>query len=195
MHNTWAKDCDKYRFILKFNSSLATNESYEFNDPFPILQPAYLEVDQYDKLTDKVYRSFQAIYSKYNDYDWYLKADDDTFVFVDNLKKFLKTKNSSKPVTYGYDFKTIVDRGYHSGGGGYVLSKEALNRLQAKLYENYAFCRNTGVEDTDVGTCLRLLGVYPDKSIDDEGRERFHTLSLTAHLLGKYSYHLILFFG
>ena len=195
VHKTWAKDCDKYLFILKFNSSLATNESYEFNDPFPILQPAYLEVDQYDKLTDKVYRSFQAIYSKYNDYDWYLKADDDTFVFVDNLKKFLKTKNSSKPVTYGYDFKTIVDRGYHSGGGGYVLSKEALSRLQAKLYENYTFCPNTGIEDTDIGRCLRLLGVYPDKSIDDEGRERFHSLSLMAHLKGKYLFHLILFFG
>ena len=91
-----------------------------------------------------MFRSFQAIYSKYNNYDWYLKADDDTFVFVDNLKSFLITKNSTAPVTYGADFIMVVEKGYHSGGGGYVLSNEALNRLQAKLGENYTYCKNTG---------------------------------------------------
>jgi glycoprotein-N-acetylgalactosamine 3-beta-galactosyltransferase len=165
---------------------LPTNVSYEFYNPVPILQPANFETDTYKNLTNKVYRAFQAIYSKYNDYDWYLKADDDTFVFVDNLKLFLKTKNASKPVTFGFDFKVIVNRGYHSGGGGYVLSNEALNRLQSKLFENYSYCPNTGVEDVDVAKCLRNLGVYPDKSIDEEGRERFHSLSIETHIKGNY---------
>ena len=57
-----------------------------------------------------------AVFDKFNDYDWYLKADDDTYIFMDNLRDFLKTKNSSSPVTFGYDFKTDVPYGYHSGG-------------------------------------------------------------------------------
>ena len=102
------------------------------------------------------------------------------------LNHFLKTKNSAKPVTYGYDFKTLVERGYHSGGAGYVLSNEALKRLNSQLSENYKKCRNAGAEDVLVAKCLRKLRVYPDKSTDDEGRERFHLLSPKMHLKGKY---------
>jgi hypothetical protein len=31
-----------------------------------------------------------------------------------------------------------------------------------------------------------LLGVLPQKSIDQEGKERFHPLSLDAHFLGHF---------
>jgi hypothetical protein len=33
----------------------------------------------------------------------------------------------------------------------------------------------------DVGLCLRNLGVYPKKSLDDEGKERFHIFSHRDH--------------
>ena len=166
------------------DNNLTTNVSHEFTDPFPILQPAFFETDIYGKLTDKVFRTLEDVYLRYNDYDWYLKADDDTFIFVDNLKTFLKTKNSSQPVTFGFDFKIIVEKGYHSGGAGYVLSNEALQRIGSRLSENYTFCSNSGLEDVDVAKCLRKLDVYPDKSIDDKGRERFHPLSVSTHLKG-----------
>ena len=69
------------------------------------MQPEGLTIDSYSKLTDKVYRMFMDTYKfKKNQYSWYLKADIDTFIFVDNLKKFLKTKKSSHPVSYGYEF-------------------------------------------------------------------------------------------
>ena len=160
--------------------------SHEFTDPFPILQPAMHQVEVYGRLTDKVYKTLRDLYLRYNDYDWYLKADDDTFIFVDNLKTFLKTKNSSQPVTFGFDFRTIVDRGYHSGGAGYVLSNEALQRIGLKLKENIEYCPNSGTEDVDIAKCLRKLGVYPDKSIDEKGRERFHPFDVATHLLGGF---------
>ena len=168
------------------NSNTTLNTSIELTDPFPILQPANHNVEVYKKLTDKVYKTLRDVYLRYNDYDWYLKADDDTFIFVDNLKSFLKTKNSSQPVTYGYDFKIIVEGGYHSGGAGYVLSNEALKRIGPKLSPGDTFCPNKGIEDVDVAKCLRLLGVYPDKSIDEKGRERFHPFDVGSHLLGDY---------
>jgi len=133
------------------------------------------------KLTDKVFMTFKYIFVHYKNYDWYLKTDDDTFIFMDNLREFLNTKNESQPVTYGYDFGMIVQNGYHSGGAGYVLSKEAFKRLGAQLNVDYKFCPVSGYEDVDVAACLRLLDVYPNKSLDDLGRERFHPLDIYTH--------------
>jgi glycoprotein-N-acetylgalactosamine 3-beta-galactosyltransferase len=189
INRTWAKDCDKYFFITKFenNSKTTTNNiSYEYTEPFPILQPAFHDAELYTKLTDKVYKTLRDVYLRYNDYDWYLKADDDTFIFVDNLRSFLSNKNSSKPVTYGYDFKMFVEKGYHSGGAGYVLSNEAVRRIGSKLASDYKFCPNSGTEDVDIATCLRKLLVYPDKSIDAGGRERFHPFSIKTHFNGNF---------
>jgi hypothetical protein len=81
-------------------------------DNMNLFQPPNYTIDRYNKLTDKIYKSFKYLYNNYNDYDWYLKADDDTYVFVDNLRKFLSNKNRSDPITYGYDFNCYVDKGY-----------------------------------------------------------------------------------
>jgi hypothetical protein len=157
---------------------LPITKSYEFSNPFPIIQPSYYEKEDYWKLTDKVLRTFEHVFIKYNNYDWYLKCDDDTFVFYENLKAFLLTKNSSNPETYGTDYKKPVYRGYHHGGAGYVLSNAAFNLLGSQLVSNYGFCKNTGVEDKDVANCLRDLKIYPKISIDDRGLERFHVFNL-----------------
>lgn len=190
LYDVWAKNCDNLKFLSLLPDELLRNKSNELSlDKWYIenwLQPPGLVEDSYDKLTSKMYLSLRHVYKIHPDYDWYLKADDDTFVFIDNLRKFLSDKNYSDPVTYGYDFKVIVNNGYHSGGASYVLSKEAFNRIGSKLNENFDFCPNSGVEDVDVAKCLRSLGVNPKPSIDDEGRERFHPLSLNDHFSGNF---------
>ena len=187
VYETWAKKCDNHRFItlLPDQASLA-NRSYDlkYKNSFSILKPTDLVDDTYLKLTDKVYYSFKDVYKKFPDYDWYLKADDDTFVFMKNLQDFLKTKNHTLPVTYGYDFQIIVQNGYHSGGAGYVLSREAFNRLGKQLNENLEFCPNSGLEDIDVASCLRKLNVYMNNSLDEFGKERFHPCSMDQHYFG-----------
>jgi glycoprotein-N-acetylgalactosamine 3-beta-galactosyltransferase len=124
------------------------------------------------------------IYRAHPNYDWYLKADDDTFIFMDNLRDFLSDKKPRAPVSYGFHILHGNPTGYLSGGAGYVLSNEALTRLGAKLTTSYANCINRGIEDADIAIALRSLGVYPDKSVDDEGRERFHPLEIDKHLNG-----------
>jgi hypothetical protein len=136
-----------------------------------------------------------------------IKADLDTFVHVNNLREFLKDKNPKAPITFGYDFKVIIDGGYHSGnvfikilyfyqklictclvvkgGAGYVLSKESFGRLGSTLSKNLTNCVIGDYEDTDVNLCLRKLGVNISKSIDHLGRERFHTNDL--HSSFKYN--------
>ena len=48
------------------------------------------------------------------------------------------------PITYGYTIKLEVPNGYHSGGAGYILSKESLNRIGSKLSNDFKFCPNSG---------------------------------------------------
>lgn len=194
VYNSWAYKCDYSMFIMQIpdNVSLALNltlDNQTINDGIEvnynsinILQPPNLTKDVYIKLTDKIFNTFKYVYNKYNNYDWYLKTDDDTFVFVDNLRDFLSSKNKSDPITFGYDFNIFVEHGYHSGGAGYLLSNEALKRIGSKLNQNLNYCNNSGIEDVDVAKCLRSLGVYPNKSIDYLGRERFHPLSIKAHI-------------
>jgi glycoprotein-N-acetylgalactosamine 3-beta-galactosyltransferase len=62
----------------------------------------------YEHLTQKSTLAFLFAYENYhNDFDWFIKADDDTYVFVDHLKTFLSGQNSSEPVTFGYNFKVM----------------------------------------------------------------------------------------
>ena len=136
IYETWGKKCDNYKFItllpsdiLTINQGMSKKFSIEINNGYDILQPPGLVNDSYGMLTNKVLLTYKYLYNKYNDYDWYLKADDDTFIFVDNLRQFVADKNSSSPVTFGYDFKVYIEKGYHSGGGGYLLSTKMFSNL------------------------------------------------------------------
>ena len=150
-----------------------------------MLQPEGLLVDSYRKLTDKVYSMFIDTYKYKKQFHWYIKADYDTFIFVKNLRHFLKTKDSSQPVSYGYSLQTKAKNEYLSGGAGYVLSKEAFNRLGSALTTDYSFCPNTGTEDIDCSLCLERLGVKKSDSMDLFGKERFYPLNILDFFYGK----------
>ena len=95
--------------------------------------------------------------------DWFLKADDDTYVVVENLRYMLQPHNSSAPVYFGCKFKPYVKQGYMSGGAGYVLSREALRRLATRglADQSGVTCRTDdgGAEDVEMGKCMEALGV------------------------------------
>ena len=75
--------------------------------------------------------------------EWFLKADDDTYTIVENLRLLLLNKNHSDPIFFGHKFKPYVEQVCFafvlyggssssllsfSGGAGYVLSREAMIR-------------------------------------------------------------------
>ena len=185
VNDTWAKDCDKY-FFIKMLTLEASNVSIEDYKTIPVLQPAQLAVEDYKALTSKVYLTIKDVYKRYNNYDWYLKADDDTIIFMDNLKMLLKDKNQNDLSTMGFNIFETFGGTYRSGGAGYILSNGAMKAIGAKLHEKTRFCRNTGTEDADIGDCLGNLEVKVEPSVDDEQRERFHPFSISTHIHGAY---------
>lgn len=160
--DTWGKRCNKLVFI----STLP-------HDNLDILLVNVTEDRRY--LWGKTKQGLQQIYENYgNDYDWFLKADDDTWIFMENLRKFLYAYSPEMPIYFGCKLKPYVEQGYMSGSG-YVLSREAVRRFNAEaLVDDYKCWNGTeGNEDVEIGKCLANVGVLAGDSRDDLNRSRF----------------------
>ncbi len=158
--NTWGSRCDHTLYMSSVE-----------NQTFPAVGLNVREGRDY--LWNKTRAAFEYIYEHNftKKFDWFIKADDDTYVIVENLKYFLRDKNSSELVYYGHNFKVHITNGYMSGGAGYVLSRSATEKLVT--YGLQSCPRNYMHEDLALGRCLQSLGVQAGDSRDALGRHRF----------------------
>ncbi|CAF0985930.1 unnamed protein product [Brachionus calyciflorus] len=189
IYRVWGHKCDNYRFITLLPEELRPQnptDTVEVFDNFYMIQPKGLVRENHDDLSLKLYYSMIYVYEKFPFYDWYYLVDDDAYVNVRNLKEFLKDKPSNESITYGYNFKVIVEGGYHSGGPGYALSNAAFVTVSKALKENINNCPNSGIDDVDVSACVRKYKGKKGVSMDEYGRERFLVLSLMTHFTGSY---------
>ena len=169
---TWGKRCNKLLFFSDVD-----------DENFPAIG---LGSDTgREHLTAKTMRAFDYIYKHHrDDADWFLKADDDTYVIVENLRYMLSAHSPTEPIYFGHLFKVIVGQGYNSGGAGYVLSAEALRRFGRR---NGTLCaRDGGAEDVELGRCMEKLRVAAGDTRDRLGRSRFHCFTPRNHLHGGY---------
>lgn len=170
---TWSRHCN----IVVFMSSV--------DDPdFPAV--GLNTKEGRDQLYWKTIRAFHYALEKHGEEaDWFLKADDDTYVVVDNLRWVLSNHSPDEPVYFGRRFKPYTKQGYMSGGAGYVLSKEALKRFVQGF--NTKVCTHTSsVEDLALGQCMEKMGVLAGDSRDTLHRETFHPFVPEQHLTGKF---------
>ncbi|XP_064205583.1 glycoprotein-N-acetylgalactosamine 3-beta-galactosyltransferase 1 isoform X1 [Anguilla rostrata] len=166
---TWTKRCDKVLFM--------SSEETEF-------PTVGLNVTEgRDQLYWKTIRAFQYIHKTHlDDADWFLKADDDTYVVLDNLRYLLSKYDSDRPIYFGRRFRPFVQQGYMSGGAGYVLSKEALRRF----VEGFRVGKCThfsSIEDMALGKCMETMEVEAGDSRDRKKRETFHPFDPESHLI------------
>lgn len=178
VHATWVRRCNRNFYVLKTDQVSPTF----INTPFE---------ETRKNLVHKMKFSLTYIYEHHiNEFDWLLKADDDTYIIMENLKLLLRDLDSKKPGYIGFHFNKFVASGYIGGGGGYAISNSALRYLvefgfypeKCPAVENKEDRENS--EDVEIGRCLNISGVPVISSLDKEGKERFHHYPIQTHLLG-----------
>ncbi|XP_035475885.2 glycoprotein-N-acetylgalactosamine 3-beta-galactosyltransferase 1 [Scophthalmus maximus] len=166
---TWAKHCDKVLYM----SSVKTD--------FPTVG---LNVSEgRDNLYWKTIRAFQYIHQHHLDEaDWFIKADDDTFVVIENLRYTLSKFDTEKPLYLGRRFAPFFRQGYMSGGAGYVLSKEALRRFVSG-FSSGKCTHFSDIEDMALGQCMEKMQVEAADTRDVKNRQTFHAFPPELHLV------------
>ncbi|XP_053671783.1 glycoprotein-N-acetylgalactosamine 3-beta-galactosyltransferase 1-like [Anopheles nili] len=173
--STWGARCNK----LLIMSSVAD----------PTIGSIALPVEEGRKsLWNKTREAFRYIYEHHLEgYDWFFKADDDTYVVVENLRYFLHSYSSELPIYFGSKFRypQYVKQGYFSGGAGYVLSREAVRRFHELALRDEELCSSAyDTEDLEMGKCMESVNVTAGDSRDDLGRKRFLPMEPVFHLAG-----------
>ena len=165
---TWSKLCNKTLFLS------------DENDPiFPTIKVT--NRTGFGEVWAKTRKGMEMLYSKYlNKFDWFFKADDDTYVIMDNLRKFLFKKDSKRLEFYGKVMKNGLSKeGYLQGGAGYAFGNRALERLVEDGFENRTKCQSEDFsshsDDVFLGLCLANSGItLATDCFDGQGRELFH---------------------
>ncbi|XP_041639045.1 glycoprotein-N-acetylgalactosamine 3-beta-galactosyltransferase 1-B-like [Cheilinus undulatus] len=171
--STWSRHCN----IVVFMSS-------EDNADFPTVGLGTKEGR--DQLYWKTIKAFHYVYEHhFDEADWFLKADDDSYVIVDNLRLLLANHTPEEPIYFGRRFKPYIKQGYMSGGAGYVLSKEALRRF-VEGFKNKVCTHTSSTEDLEMGRCMEKVGVLAGDSRDSLHRETFHPFVPEQHLTYKF---------
>ncbi|XP_050544355.1 glycoprotein-N-acetylgalactosamine 3-beta-galactosyltransferase 1-like isoform X2 [Daktulosphaira vitifoliae] len=162
---TWGKRCNTLLFM-----STAEEKS---------LPTVVLPVKEgRNHLWGKTKEAFKYIYKNYKNYDYVLKADDDTYVIVENLRYMLSSYDPNSAIYLGCRFKPFVKQGYMSGGAGYLLSKESVRRFVEEAIPNKQ-CR----QDTGGAEDVEIVGVKAGDTRDALGRGRFFPFIPEHHLI------------
>uniref|UniRef100_A0AC35UBT7 N-acetylgalactosaminide beta-1,3-galactosyltransferase n=1 Tax=Rhabditophanes sp. KR3021 TaxID=114890 RepID=A0AC35UBT7_9BILA len=158
----------------KFNES---SEDKERNSALPSIQTVYK--DDYFLSMQKMKNGFKYVYRKYGDqYDWYIKFDDDTYIVMENLRAFLLNKNSSKPQIHGFQLQNKNETEKESwvqGGSGFVMSNSAMKLLTEVGLDDPKYCRQDEnvPEDIEIVYCLRRLNVTFGIGVDKHNKPHF----------------------
>ncbi|KHJ90175.1 N-acetyllactosaminide 3-alpha-galactosyltransferase, partial [Oesophagostomum dentatum] len=167
INETWLSRCDHGEL---FTSDFFPSDDIPYSTTFAGIPDSYYNL---------FYKSRYAFYYIYRhiskNFDWYMKADDDTYVIVEHLKEYLSTLDPNKPYYLGYILKPYLEHGYNAGGAGYVLSRAAVKIFNDQLYDNETLCPDAIHEDVGIGRCLASVGIFPHDTRNSRGQNRFNT--------------------
>ncbi|KAH7464719.1 Glycoprotein-N-acetylgalactosamine 3-beta-galactosyltransferase 1 [Phytophthora ramorum] len=201
---TWGQRCDKLLFFSNMSDTITigvgTDQEHSY-DVIPLDVPA-----DHDHLWQKHKATLQYVHKHYrHDYDWIYKADDDAYVIMENLRKYLRRPEvmqvfMREPIQMGHRFnlpesalKAYIKNEtlrslwtsqnehliYNSGGPGYVMNNLYVERLVKNIPEWTCLSDSDGAtvpDDLAISFCLAWEGVYPWNTRDHLGRERWHAL-------------------
>ncbi|CAL8099834.1 unnamed protein product [Calicophoron daubneyi] len=172
VHYTWARRC--------------TNNVFTSTQDHPRLPMLKLNLTQPETrlhLWSKMRSILREVYKHVDQYDYFFKADDDTYVVYENLQKTLQSQSPDLPFMTGYLWKALVKCGYFSGGAGYVLSREALRRIVEQAIDKHPDCPvvDEDKEDVKMSSCGQAVGVKLIQAIGPDGRSVFYPYRVRSH--------------
>lgn len=140
--STWGSRCNRLLFM-------STAED-------PVLNTIVLPLagaESRDQLWNKTSAAYRYVYEHHRDeYDWVLRADDDTYVIVENLRYLLSGHSPDQAVYFGCKFRLSSGVVYMSGGAGIVASRQAIRLLVERgLVAGECTDGSGGVDDVALG--------------------------------------------
>ena len=116
----------------------------------PTMPFVYLNItEDYFRITDKTLKTIEYVYDNLmNDFDWLVRANDDTYIIVENLRLFLADKCPDETKNYGKVLKYLHHKrrytsgnnsaGFHQGGSGVIISRESVRLFATSLKKGNA---------------------------------------------------------
>ncbi|KAF7281659.1 hypothetical protein GWI33_004458 [Rhynchophorus ferrugineus] len=155
VYETWGKNVPGRTMI--FSSENSTS------DDVPLV--ALQGVDDSYPPQKKSFTMLKYMHDHFIDqYEWFLRADDDVYIRNDKIEELLRAVDSRKPFFIGQTGRgTKEERGHLSldsdenfcmGGPGIIMSRETLKRIAPYIEECLQNLYTTH-EDVEVGRCVR----------------------------------------
>ena len=154
-------------------------------------------------------RSYLSSHKLWPTTEWLMIVDDDTYVNIDKVRRFLDRYDPRLSLSFGYVFADGVDKdspinqrlkfGWYSGGGGIILSRPLVEYLMENLYTS-EHCPFDWFNDKTIAVCTKTksdaihvhTGSLNAFKLDPQWNFKRTNLPvlrdiLTAHLGGGYS--------
>ncbi|XP_069105855.1 chondroitin sulfate synthase 1-like [Argopecten irradians] len=155
---TWAQTCVGTCKVIFFSSEDSTT-----SHTIPLV--SLYGVDDVYPPQKKSFLMLQYMHDNYIDnFEWFMRADDDAFIKTDRLAKFLRSIDSSKPQYIGQagigrkDEVVKLHLGEHDnycmGGPGVLFSHETLRQMAPHINSCLHNVMTTH-EDVELGRCVR----------------------------------------
>ncbi|KAJ8937488.1 hypothetical protein NQ314_011878 [Rhamnusium bicolor] len=155
VYDTWGREVPGK---VMFYSS-----EHSYSDHVPLI--SLPDVDDSYPPQKKSFMMLKHMYDNYVDqYEWFLRADDDVYIRTDRLEELLRSVDSKKTWFIGQtgrgnseEFGLLSlenDENFCMGGPGVILSRETLKRI-APYVEDCLEHLYTTHEDVELGRCVR----------------------------------------
>ncbi|CAG9800631.1 unnamed protein product [Chironomus riparius] len=174
--NTWGKKCNKLILLSTKNDS-------------SIPEIIALNHDNGRKnLWKKTRLALEYVYKNhFNDADWFLRADDDNYIQMENLRYKLYQYHPQTSLYIGSRFaihKDDISEGYMAGGGN-VLSKKALKKFATFISRNETLCNaKQEAGDVMVGRCIQNFAIFVDAR-DSQNQKQIFPAGVIEHMKHK----------
>lgn len=162
VRQSWGRDCDK--FLIMYPKFRAVTEKEDAVS----LPVSY----HYSALWNRTQLALLHLWTHFGTaYDFILKADDDTLVNVENLRKFLHGFSPDDTLYIGHPLHIPTLGTYMSGGAGYTITRQSLSLLiQAFNRSGPNFLQDSIPEDAALGLLLASIGATFIATVDLQNR-------------------------